>query len=278
MKPRKSLESALNELKAWEFKTTLSSRPFSFRASSLPYCPMALAISMAREQVPNKMDFGGDLYMSVGTTIHEVYQRWLGKFYGSRNLFGLWTCDKCKREIGPGFRPDSCACGGQFTYKELRVVHGDFSGHCDGVWFDGVDWYLLDIKSTGWRTYKALNTFEDILEKHPYWMHQLGAYANILERDGFVPQAFTKVLVLLVDRADPKTRWKILEVPAYRDEFEDALELYSEISAQLAAGDVDNIYRNCDSYHEGKYCDFQAVCFSKDFGFWMDRWLGRRSR
>lgn len=274
---KKSLQSAMEELGQWKFKERKGSRPFSFRASSLPYCPMALAISMVRETVPTSVDFAGDLYMSIGSTIHSVYQWWLGRFYG-KNLYGLWRCSKCGRVTKPRFRPKGCKkCRKKntYVYEELLLREGDFSGHCDGVWFDGEDWWLLDIKSTGWRSYKVLNGFEDIMKKRAYWLHQLGAYAHILEKQGFVPKKFKGVLILLCDRQDPVKKWKIIEVPAYRDKFEESLEIYTEVKQLVKEGRYEEIERNCDTYHKGRYCDFQTVCFSDKFEYWMDCWTGR---
>lgn len=72
----------------------VSSRGYEFRASSLPFCPRAMAIDAAlkkKDESPaGSMEHKMQAIFSMGHGVHAATQHWLGM---TNMLFGHWRCE-----------------------------------------------------------------------------------------------------------------------------------------------------------------------------------------
>lgn len=113
-------------------------RPPELRPSSMPFCSVILLrdLILQKEQ---KTSMKSDFYMSIGTVLHSVLQKWIPR--QGRGL-GDWVCVKetvrGKKKVKCGKRKkltidNICECGEIMTYEEIEVSYKGITGHIDYV-------------------------------------------------------------------------------------------------------------------------------------------------
>lgn len=142
-------------------------KPFEFRVSGLPFCPLLAGLSPL-----DGMDvYREHFYFDIGTAMHSLFQKWMARSVSGAAMWGDWECG-CKRkkrdkegrflpvhEIVHDIRPDGkCPGGKEWYYREVEVQYGNLKGHIDLMWrvpggyMDGKllkPWYIVwDWKST----------------------------------------------------------------------------------------------------------------------------------
>lgn len=120
------------------------SRIKKLRPSQLPFCPVGFYVNHATMGMVSTLNFMGTFYTSVGSTVHEVIQKFLspsGKFLAD------WYCKPCKK--WRRFSTNSeCKCGLTMSYHELLIDHKGVVGHIDAVFKDRKGRYwILDYKT-----------------------------------------------------------------------------------------------------------------------------------
>ncbi len=133
------------------------------RASAVPFCPKKYLYSFYEnyKNGGSPFDYPFDFYVTLGTAIHSLIQRWLTRPLENKDiLFGHWKCTNwnCKHmtlyKIGPITCPN---CKSEMTYEELKIdfLNSIMEGHCDGVVLDienivdgVVQGWVLELKST----------------------------------------------------------------------------------------------------------------------------------
>lgn len=205
---RKDLDRAADELvRSLLAAESFETRKYTFRGSSLPFCQLRYVWdTLAQEQgkvSPLKRTFVGDFYMEVGTAIHTVVQRWLGR---SGFLFGHWKCPKCYETTEPLLGEQSCVeCGVKCVYEEFQLRHeSGFTGHCDGlIRLPGTDladdeFDLLEIKTTSDAKVDSITAKRGIRTEYHL---QVAAYVTLLRQMGY---KIKRVLFLYVPRNNPR--------------------------------------------------------------------------
>lgn len=120
------------------------SRLQTIRASQLPFCPLNYVLSAARGGPHMIMGYHMAYFTSVGTTVHEVMQRFHGK---SGKFLADWQCPKCKEWRRMSHRPMCCGVLGD--YHEIIIKLPWVVGHIDGVYQDrDGSYWIVDYKTT----------------------------------------------------------------------------------------------------------------------------------
>lgn len=118
-------------------------KPFEFRVSGLPFCPLLAGLS----PLDGKDVYREHYYFGIGTAMHELFQKWLARSVSGASMWGDWECG-CKRtkrnkdgkllpvhEIVHKVRPDGkCPGGKEWFYREVEVEFGNLKGHIDLIW------------------------------------------------------------------------------------------------------------------------------------------------
>lgn len=127
-----------------EYGTKDLSRLQTIRASQLPFCPLSYILSVARGGPHTVMNYRMAYFTSVGTTVHEVMQRYHGK---TGQFLADWHCPVCKKWKRMSHEP--MCCGKLSEYHELLIRLPTVVGHIDGVYkaSDGSYW-IVDYKTT----------------------------------------------------------------------------------------------------------------------------------
>jgi len=119
--------------------------------SSYPFCGLQQAYSEAKNLPPKPFDYFGEFHTSVGTTTHELIQKFMG--YKGK-VIGHWKCLKCKKthkSSKPCVAPKECrTCGFDvFEYLEIGIKYKKYTrGHLDGIIKLNGRYYIIDYKST----------------------------------------------------------------------------------------------------------------------------------
>lgn len=163
--------------KAWSEMIVVSkrdpSRLKSLRCSSLPFCPHAFFVEVARSLRHNHLDMAGLYYTSVGTTVHEVMQTALPQY--SKNIVGNWLCRECGNlEF---FKSQPQCCDFSMEYVEIDINYKGVVGHVDCLFKVPGGYYVVDFKTC------SLNNSKE-KEKDPgdAYKEQLLAYAYLLRK------------------------------------------------------------------------------------------------
>jgi hypothetical protein len=150
-----------------------------FRCSGFPFCPLRW-IADTLDPKKEITRFSSDFYMSVGTTVHLVLQKWMARTQGG--LFGNWKCASCQTTVSLSWSPQRCpGCGTAMDYDEVTFTEPTtgLTGHTDGLtrWKkDSDDLMVFDFKTISIERLKN----DDL----PYWhnIEQVNAYAVLLQR------------------------------------------------------------------------------------------------
>lgn len=171
-----------------------------FRPSSFPSCPIINWMKLTRFKHLGNTEalhyFGMEYYTSVGTTVHEKIQYFMG-FTGK--MWGHWKCinPTCKEAhkaadkldplgniIAEGKPTRRCTtnnkcpeCAEPMFYIEFTLKFRGVKGHIDGiVKLDNGKWIVLDYKTTSMKKVRK-GLFPE--KKH---LHQLPFYTYVLEK------------------------------------------------------------------------------------------------
>ena len=151
-----------------------------FHPSSAPICPLRLAHEnfVLPDDPTVYFSFAQSYYLSVGTMMHELVQKWLGL---SGKIVGNWTCISCSPKVAYRFciSPKTCRkCGGSvFEYHELGGKDDGVAWHCDGVFKLGGEYYVID--------YKTTSAYQ--IEQHRKEGGVFPYYSNLFQLETYIP-------------------------------------------------------------------------------------------
>jgi len=254
-------------------------------SSQHKFCPRAYVLwYVSGFRAATERHYSFDAYVSVGTALHEVNQRWAGR---QGWLYGMWKCRKCKavtqEQLG---MPLACpSCGHRkMEYEEYSLVqeHTGLTGHCDGIicleHLGIPDWLLWEIKTTGHKNTQNIN-FDPFTDQYYYWhYHQANTYLH-MARDGWpldhpsLPEweqrpgrhpGFPKLAWILhtyVSRDNPTARKHFLRAPS-RPHFD--ADVYPIIVAKEALKQHLLPAPKCQSGadFQARDCPYRYSCFS----------------
>lgn len=236
---------------------------WQFRASGLPACPLQhvwYRFDRELDSLPGRREsFAKDFYTEIGTAVHTVVQRWLGRL---GVLYGDWLCPKCKKLYRGNLGTVTCECGAETVYEELSF-DGKPSGHCDGLIKLGdltpgeKDFAVLEVKTTSER---RLN--EVIKPQGPPLNYRLQAtnYTHRLQQLGF---NLVGVMFLFVPRDSPNKMHAIWVHPKRVKQINDAMvREYDATVEALDTGDFSALSGTCAEPADGEGCPYRPNCFS----------------
>jgi hypothetical protein len=261
--------------KVLECEIPVSDWKFSFRASMIPMCQYDLLFSyMLADQIknyPKHFSFMQDYFVSVGTTVHTVLQRWLGR---AGILYGRWKCPRCSKtyeQQGVAFckNCNKTETGIECTYEEYDLSPGTpfCSVHPDGLLVvNGLDGLVLtDIKTTSLANIPKLAKEGLTKEYQLNYLLQTSIYKHLLSSTPWNFDIVATVL-LFVPRDNP-TRWLPL---AFKQKnvasiYDTAIAEYTEATYALERGDFAKIDGLCSDVRAAKFrdCPFVDFCFSR---------------
>ena len=149
----KQIKQLFDEVVAMKKVSVGSKEPY-IRPSSVPACAIRMFVKIC-DGIGNGRKWESeeslmmDYYTSVGTTTHEVFQKWFGR---TGKLLGDWSClcrgtKKITRTVGREEQEfivpkvfsrmttnSVCPkCGAEMKYEELEINVKGITGHIDGV-------------------------------------------------------------------------------------------------------------------------------------------------
>jgi hypothetical protein len=272
------------------------------RPSMAPACALKTFIKIA-----NGIGAGGewelddnfmmDYYTSVGTTTHEVFQKWVGR---TGKMLGNWSC-LCQgtklvkirhgREITKEQRPvvylkkitaaKPCPhCGAEMKYEEVQIEEAGYGGHVDGILEFGEGkkkWHIvIDFKGTNADKIKRDNPQRP---EYPDPKHtkQISIYAWALKQKEELNIIGWALLYTSRDTPIPKNKF----IPHFMtdSDWDEAQELYDSQVKQvrilyksLDDGNITRLLKHklcpdhkfyrkkvASRYHE---CEYSGQCFS----------------
>lgn len=256
-------------------KLPITQWSYRFRASSIPACQWYVAISKICEDFPEELppdstSFLKDFYVSVGSCVHTVFQKWFGKM---GYLYGHYKCPKCGKIVRNHLGwPEKCSTKGctptEWEYLELSLHEfvpevGLTSAHCDGLLhFPSMEenhYYLVDFKTCSLNTVptsKVKLTSPD----HIKYLTQTGFYHYILTKIGF---NIDGTLLIFIPRDNPTQT-----VPVFYNQATMAERMFTEIvkdhkkAIQAATnGNLEGIIKSCSTANDKPDCPFSDLCF-----------------
>lgn len=242
------------ELQPWRWQ---------FRASGLPACPLQHVWSVLDQEIgrlPRRpWGFLADFYTEVGTAVHTVTQRWLGRL---GLLYGPWVCTRCGARFDPALGPVRCFdCDVEAEYEEFSF-DGEPSGHCDGllrvpgVTTEPNQFVLLEIKTTS-----ATRLDSVILPNGPPYPYQLQT-TNYAYRLGKMGYTITDVLFLFIPRDSPNRMTPIWYKPVAIERVNRAiLNEYRQTVDALEQNDYQNVTGTCRDPADAGNCCYRVDCF-----------------
>lgn len=141
------------------------------RPSSMPMC--SIRVFLDHLKTSDSWDMHGDYYTSVGTTLHQVAQKWLPR---QGAMVGDWLCPTCKKKLSR--TTQKTCCGVPMQYEEIEVKYRGVTGHIDTV-LQNKDGYLLcDYKTTSME--KVSKPIEKLVSSN--YIMQILTYTYICEQ------------------------------------------------------------------------------------------------
>lgn len=185
-----------------------ASRIKFLRPSQLPFCPTGFFISHATQGMVSTLNMLGAYFTSVGSTVHEVVQRYLSP---SGRFLADWRCRQCGKTRK--LSTDSECCDFTMDYNEVLINYKGVVGHIDAIFQDAHGKYwILDFKtctvsgssykqkSPGAAYREQVETYAYLLWKQ-YGIRVEGVMLMFIPRDNPVTPT---VWVKLLDKADFK--------------------------------------------------------------------------
>lgn len=265
------MQHAINE------KVKIPSWSYQFRASSIPVCQWYVCLSKIYKNYPadlppDSTGFLFDYFVTVGTAVHTVYQRWLGRF---GYLYGHFKCTTCgameKNRLGwPEKCPTEKCEGNNWEYVELSLHDavmdiGLKSAHCDGLlhfdWMEPDTYYLVDFKTCSLKTLPSpKERFKE--EHHIKYLTQTGFYHYILTKMGY---KIIGTIFLMIPRDKPTQSTPIIYDQSSMAEriFHSVAEEYKQAEEAAVLRDMTSITQACHTANDKPDCPFNEVCFNK---------------
>jgi hypothetical protein len=159
-----------------------------YHPSSSPYCGLEDAYTIMKSGGPvlkTEMSAMMDFYCSVGTTMHEHLQKWLGKVaYDDVYIIGDFKCTQCGHFIEFTEYQDCPKCGHEMQYEELSVKFGHNTvGHVDCLLCVTIGkekhYIVLDYKSSSMAAILQHNKSKKF--PYAYNQFQIETYVALLE-------------------------------------------------------------------------------------------------
>lgn len=181
--------------------------PLALRPSSFPLCSIHVMEQQYQHEmwgyVPSTANLFSDFFLSVGTTAHEVFQKWMAR---NGRMWGNWKCtnNECQAH---GVLLTNCVaheckkCGKPLLYVEIEVEYHGVCGHVDGiVEVQAGEYVILDYKTASsnklsrkklpsHENYKQLSSYAYILWKK-YKLNVVGFSLLYVTRDN--PAVFSE--------------------------------------------------------------------------------------
>ena len=146
---KNTLTAAMNQEVAAEFPSF--KRDLELHPSGFPYCPLReLHNLLNKDYSPTATTtFSGQYFVSVGTLVHELIQRFMGK---TGKVWGHWKCrnKNCDYHTTDISTYHSCPkCGSETDYEEIGYLLGKtLSGHQDCLFEDSNgNFWVVDYKT-----------------------------------------------------------------------------------------------------------------------------------
>lgn len=270
-----------------------------FRPSSFPSCPILNWMKLYRFKLlgnkENRHYFNMEYYTSVGTTVHEKIQYFMG-FTGK--MWGHWKCinPSCKEAHKAADKRDALgnilkegkptlkyttenkcpSCKEPMLYIEFTIKFRGTTGHIDGIIkLDNGKWIVMDFKTTSMKKVRAGSAaFPE--KKH---LHQLPFYTYVMEkkyakRFGMKIDSFS---LIYIPRDNPQAYYEHVEKwdDKWRrrcaNRFKAESEKWEAIRTDLEEENFSNVVAhkpcNCVADYKSKMygygeCIMQDVCFS----------------
>jgi hypothetical protein len=168
-------------------------RLYFLRCSQLPYCPSSVLFRFAQQGMTFTMDMGMAYYVSVGTAVHEVLQKYLAS---SGTFLANYTCLECG-EIHFLSHVYEC-CGFPTKYDEVDINYKGVKGHIDGIFKDAQDRYwIIDFKTTSLSASKLKTTKPGV-----GYVRQVEAYSLLLYKQYKIKVA--GMMLVFIPRDNPR--------------------------------------------------------------------------
>lgn len=282
----KQLETLVEKSLGDDAKIIKPYRGMEIRASGLPFCQREYVLSNLAncDETFEDEGFFGNACMSMGTALHSVTQRFLGR---SGMLFGHYQCPICRQVtrnvLGPVWcKMKSCRKEGKYkrdvfvgeegvecVYEEYSIVHPcGLTGHPDGVLIikdkaicsEAPIVALLEVKGSN---FMSMRKMTDPVIKH--WHHQANFYFHafnefLSDEVGF---KLEKILFMYVDRGIPANK-KFFLRDAVEESYVSTVKAIKKAKKKLALNVLPD--RSCNDAKEGeeKRCKLVNLCFSSD--------------
>lgn len=224
-----------------------SSRPMTFRGSSLPFCPRAFWFDRQQGPLPQWMCFKSEANLSRGTALHSTTQKWLGR---TGLLYGDWSCPVCGAEqtntVGPHYCPEHRK---ELVYREYWLSYKGFRGYADGLILLKDNLFaLLEIK-----TMNSSNFLKTTTPKLEHF-YQANAYAGVFRAS---KNLNVNHLWLWYVSADyPGGYPKVFELDFNQNEFNTVMSTIELIKKQKQLPE-----RTCKSKSDKPYCLAKQLCW-----------------
>lgn len=237
---------------------------WQFRASGLPACPLQhvwYRFDRAANALPGRREsFTKDFYTEIGTAVHTVVQRWLGRL---NVLFGDWRCPSCTDVVYKGrLGTVTCDCGAETVYEELSFA-GKPSGHCDGLIKLGQltpnehDFAVLEVKTTSQRR------LEQVIKKEGMPLNYRLQATNYTYRLRQLGYNLVGVMFLFVPRDSPRAMQALWIHPKRVNAINEGMRTeYEKTLEALKNGDFSQLSGTCATPADGESCPYRPNCFS----------------
>lgn len=268
-----------------KFKILEATERPRLRGSNLPVCPVQVMLDTLRP-VPRTQasTFTSDYYTRVGSTYHEVIQKWFGV---SGCMYGKFRCPECQtlyplnskvEDNQAMLGPVMCDCGSKrkhstrkfnsklpvcCEYVELEPYGTDgassFHGHTDGIAFINNKYVVLEFKTT------SAAKITKRRKEGPDHKHvlQAAAYRRVLPKFLEMDDDLwaKTLLVIYYDRANPRNN-VVCPVPYEYDKFQAEIDTFVKTQRRIKKKLYKKIRGKCISQKDDPYCPYNALCFS----------------
>ena len=197
-------------------------RIVELRPSQLPFCALSFWTVNASQSTHRLMSMSMAYYTSVGTTVHEVLQRYLAL---THRFVADWECKICGKKNK--FSHENMCCDELMEYHELTVrqerPHGVVSGHIDGVYRDKTGRYwIIDYKTTG-----LDSVMEKIKDPPIAYRHQVRMYAYLLWLQYGIKVAGVMLVFIPRDKPHRRETWaELVEDEEFTETMPQLLDMF----------------------------------------------------
>ncbi len=165
----------------------------SLRPSQLPFCPVGFFVYHAAHGALRSMDMRGAFYTEVGTAVHEVLQRYMGR---SGRFLANWQCVICRKKHLVSM--ENVCCDFPMKYSEVEISYKGVVGHIDAVFRDRKgNYWIVDFKTTSIKSIE-----EKLRDPGRVYREQVEAYALMLWLEHGIK--VKGVMLMFVKRDNPK--------------------------------------------------------------------------